>query len=597
MTAQEELTEWPDFVRVRRAIVVVDIVESVPLIERHEADVIARWRAFVRETAQHALPAHGGRLVKSLGDGMLIEFPEVHRAVDAALDMHARIETFNVRRADDERIRLRAAVHVCEVIADELDVLGHGVNLTARLAGLAGAGETVISADMRDTLLADDHIRLEDLGECELRGVSAPTRAYRVLADDDVGAIEPFGRATLADAMPTLAMLPLSGASSDPHGAMVAELVFDQLLQKLSRAPYWRVISRLTMAAYRNRTPTLDTLKTRLAADYVVSGRVYARGRYVRVSLEMADAQAQTVIWSGDTAGAEAELFADDCGYVHELGDAIGAAIVANAVRRSRTGALPTLRSYALLYGGVALMHRLSRADFERSEQMLSTLVERHPNSPEPLAWLSKWHVMRVAQGWSPSPKDDARSARALTKRALDQQSDHSLALAVDGLAAAFLLGDLDTSEQRYTAALASNPNEALAWLFLSALHTYRDRDEEAVRAVSTALSLSPLDPMRYFFDAFAANAMTAAGRYEEAIALAERSIRANCTHMPTHRAMAIAQMLSGQGDQARQSIQRLLRVHPGYTVQEFEERYAGRGSRHAAAYGRALREAGLPER
>jgi adenylate cyclase len=591
----DERTNWTDLQKVRRTVLMVDIVESVSLMERYEEDLVTRWRAFVHEVCTAVLPAHRGSLVKSLGDGLMLEFAAVPDAVAAALDIQRRIAEYNADRSYDAHIHLRAAAHVSELVKDTLDIHGRGVNLTARLMTLATAGELVVSADVRDELLAVDDLTLEDLGDCELRGIQTVTRAYRVRQGADDRVAIPTGRDTLLDARPTVAVLPLTNPVDSPEALTLAELATDQLIQGLSRSVHWRVISRLTMAAFRNRKPSLESLRGKLGCDYVVSGRVYVASGRMTIGVELAEVQGQTVTWAGDAKGPLDDLFQEACPAIQELVDRIGTSLVAREIQRSRASPLPTLRSYSLLFGGVALMHRLSKADFDRSAQLLGALVERHPKSPEPQAWLAKWHVMRAAQGWSPDPNADAQAARRLTHQALDRQSDHSLALAVDGLASGFLLSDLETSEQRYASALAANPNEALAWLFLSALHTYKDRDEQAVEAAITAQQLSPLDPMRYFFDAFAANAMTAAGRYAEAIQLAQRSIRANCTHMPTYRALAIAQVLSGQGEAARQTIQRLLTVKPGYSVREFEQRYAGRGSKHSSIYREALTEAGLP--
>jgi adenylate cyclase len=304
-----------------------------------------------------------------------------------------------------------------------------------------------------------------------------------------------------------------------------------------------------------------------------------------------------TVVWAGDAHGVLDDLTAPFNPVAGEIIAAVTAAIFEHEIRRARAQPLPTLRSHSLLYGAIGLMHRLSLQDFERAHALLEHLTERHPRAPEPRVWQAKWHVLRITQGWSADPARQAGQAHDSVQRALDQQSDHALALAIDGLIAGFLDGDLDTSERRYRQALALNPNEAFAWLFLSALHAYRDRGDEAVECANTAIRLSPLDPVRYYFDSFLANALLAAGRCEESIAVGQRSVRSNCTHMPTYRSLAIAQVMAGMPEAARQTVTRLLQAHPGYSLQEFRTRYAGRHGSHAERYEEALRIAGLPER
>ncbi len=590
-----EGSTWPGFHRERCAIVVVDVVESVRLMQQHENDVIDRWRRFVNEVRTELLPKHGGRLVKSLGDGMLLAFESVPEAALASFAMQSRTLGLNLGHAADDEVRLRIGIHCADVVVDELDIYGAGVNLTARLASLASAEQIVVSADAHDELLSDIEAQIEDLGDCELRGIEGTVRAYRI---QEPGAVvhPAMTLDTFVDSRAVIAVMPLGVKGEDAEAATLAEIVADDVISGLSASSSWRVISRMTTMVYRQRQLALDTVGAQLKATYVVSGTCIAMSGRVRVAIELADVASSSVVWAGSVHGNITDLLEENNPLAQEIIGHIAAAIFSHEIRRSRAGSLPNLRSYTLLFGAVALMHRLSRNDFDRSEGMLAQLIERHPGAAEPLAWMAKWHVMKAAQGWSQEPEELARRAHQFTQRALDKQGDHALALAVDGLVCAFLQGDLDGSEQRYQAALTANPNEALAWLFLSALHSYRGRGGEAVEAALTALRLSPLDPMRYFFDAFGANAMLAAGRNDDAIALAQRSIRANCTHVPTHRTLAIAQVACGQVDEARATVRRLLQVQPSYSIGRFLARYPGREAAHTPGYVRALREAGLPE-
>ncbi|MCW5665078.1 MAG: hypothetical protein KIT35_14710 [Piscinibacter sp.] len=584
----------PGIHRLRRAVVVVDLVDSVRLIDGDEAGVIDRWRRFVNEVRTEVLTGDGARMVKSLGDGMLLEFRHAPPAVAAALDMQRRIGRYNEGRGSDAQMWLRIGAHTCEVVADELDIYGSGVNLAARLSRIAGPGEIVISPDLRDELIPGIDVHTEDLGECEVRGLHGTVRAHRVVPVDGLPAVH--WPDSLVDARASIAVLPLRMLAAGDEAQAVAELIVDDIIQGLSVTPHWRVVSRLSTVVFRGRDVTLAELHERVGATYVLSGSAVVNGGRVTLRVELADAQHADVVWA-DSLGFEfAALLLPDHVATRPVIDGVASAIFRYEMRRSRSQPLPTLRSYTVLFAAVGLMHRLSLHDFERAWELLEQLAERHPHAPEPLAWMAKWHVMKVAQGWSHEPLAQAGKASTMTERALERQSDHALALAIDGLSAAFLRGDLDTAERRYGAAIEANPNEALAWLFLSALHVYRDRGAQAAEAAGRALSLSPLDPMRYFFDSFAATAMLAAGRYDEAIALGRRSIRANCTHLPTYRSLAIAQALSGDEAGARESVRGLLRVDPAYSIAVFRERYAGRASAHVQRYADALRSAGLPE-
>ena len=195
---------------------VVDVVESVRLMQANEADVIDRWRRFVREVRTEVLPAHGGRLVKSLGDGLLLEFESVPPAVAASLEIQRRIAPYNLEREPCATIAMRIGIHIADVVVDDMDVYGSGVNLAARLGELAAPGEVVASAEARDALTEGLDADVHDLGECFVRHLVEPIRAYRVGAAD-------MDRSFLAlddhqaDLAPTIAFIP--PMPIDPNGA------------------------------------------------------------------------------------------------------------------------------------------------------------------------------------------------------------------------------------------------------------------------------------------------------------------------------------------------------------------------------------------
>lgn len=578
---------------VSRAIVVVDVVESVRLVQAFEADVIDRWRRFVAEVRQQMLPAQGGRLVKSLGDGMLLEFDSSPKAAAVAVELHRRVAAYNLGRSAEAAIYLRIGAHTAEVFSDELDVYGAGVNLAARLCGLAAPGETVASADFRADLVEGLDPEVHDLGECELKHIRGSVRAFRLGKPAAHAHLPAFD--TLWQERPTFAVLPLHVDAHDLEAGMIAEVVCDQVIHELSLCGEWRVISRLSMVAFKGRNASLEEVAQHLKPTWVVSGRCRVIESRVRFSLEVADVRTSSVIWNEVVEGSKAELLQTEGTMGARIVESMLRAIFNFELQRSRTSALPTLNSHTLLFAAIALMHRVSAQDFMRGRGLLEQLCERHPRAPEPHAWFAKWHVMNVVQGWADDIPSAAQAGQRCAQRALDERSDHALGLAVDGLIAGLLHKNLDHSLRSYEAAIAANHNESLAWLFMSALHAYCDRGPEAAAAAEIAMRLSPLDPIRYFYDSFAAHAMLAADRTTDAILLAQRSLRANGSHIPTHRTLAIAQALAGQAQEARHSVARLLQVAPQYSVSDFLKRYPGSDSALALRSAQALKDSGLP--
>jgi tetratricopeptide (TPR) repeat protein len=328
----------------------------------------------------------------------------------------------------------------------------------------------------------------------------------------------------------------------------------------------------------------------------VLSGSYTATRTELSVHAELAEVKSGQVIWSKRLKGHLASVLVGHDTLIDRIVSGAGAAMMAREVQRAQSQALPTLESYTLLIGAIALMHRLSATDFDRARQMLEALIERAPRQATPLAWLANWHVLRVQQGWSEDPVADRRLALDRTRHALDIDARCVLALVIDGFVHTNLLKRLDIGQQQYDLALSINPNDSLACLLKGTLHAFKGEGDIAVKSTQKALRLSPLDPMRYFYDSLAATAAMSAGQFERAIELARRSLRLNRTHTSTYRAMAIAQARLGRIDDARRTVAELLRLEPTLTVTRWLERSPTSGYETGRVWADALRRAGLPE-
>ncbi len=591
---EQENSTWSTLTKVRRVIAVLDMVESVRLVANFEDDVIGRWRQFVQDVREHVLPAHQGRLVKSLGDGLMLEFPSALDAVNAVWKAHQRISACNEGCRPGAEIWLRAGIHESDIVVDDLDVYGAGVNLAARLATLAGPGETIASAQVRDNLVDGLDVDIQDLGPCYLKNMEAPQRAFRV---GPVGDSSSAWRDLSAGAHErvSVAVLPFAVQSRESAANILGDVLADDLIAQLSRQKPLQVVSRLSTTGFRDRHQNLDTVAERLGTHYVVHGTCVVDGESFRLRVQLVDTRTHEVVWSDICDGHIRDVLMGDGAWVARLTENICNALVGGEVQRALTEPLPTLQSYTILLGAISLMYRLSMTDFERSREMLNYLIERHPRATAPRAWLGKWHVMRVAQGWTQDPQADAHAAHRSVDRALQLEPHHGLALAIDGMICAYINKDFGCAAARYRAAIQANPNESLAWVGQSGLHAYSGDGDEAVACAMQAQRLSPLDPMKFYYDNFTSMALLAQGDCSGAIRYGLRSLRSNRTHGSTLRILAIAQQMEGQASEASNTVQEMLRLEPGLTVSRWMERYPGAQAPHAQAYAQALLGAGMP--
>lgn len=581
----------------QKVVLVVDLVESVRLMEADEEGTVARWRAFVSRAGAEVISKNQGRLVKSLGDGLMVEFDDPRQAVSSAIKMHALIARGNAGLRLEQHMALRAGLNSSQVYADALDIYGSGVNLAARMAGLAGPGETIVSARLRDELTDELDAAIEDLGDCYLKHVSEPVRVYRVGAAGPRPQL-PARNDYVAPLQPTIAVIPFESRSQAPEHFAIGELIADGVIGQLGRTRHLSVISRLSSTSLRGRHLGAKGAEAYLGADYLLCGSYLAMDKKLLISAELIDTKTERRLWAERLSGDLEDLFKVDSELGHAIAAAAHEAVMATEVHRAVTQPLPSLQSYSLLLGAITLMHRANQSEFGRAQAMLERLGELHGRHALPNAWMATWYVLKVAQGWSDQPERDANAALSCCNMALDKDSQSALAIAVTGQVQGYLKKDLDAAEQLYRQALACNPNESLAWLWLGMNAGFRGESEAALSATSRALALSPLDPLRYYYESLAASAAVTAGHYERGIELAKSSIRRNCAHSSTYRALAIGQALAGQVPQARASIAALLRLESSFTISQFLQRMPGARTspEHAQKLAGALRLAGLPE-
>lgn len=595
MTATPPTDPWPlpELTRARRAIVVVDVVESVRLMQEDEAGFIDRWRRFVHEVRTEVLPKHGGRMVKSLGDGMLLEFADAPSAVAATLDVQRRSAVHNnAARTQCEQIWLRSGLHLADVVVDELDLYGSGVNLAARVAGIALPGGVVATADVCEAIVPTLDGEIDDLGECHLKHWAQPQRCYRIGAA--IGAAGLTLPQIELPRGPAVAVLPLDevGPGVPP---MLGQVVAEELIRLLSRSDRIQVISRLSTSVLSGRALSTQDVGRRLGAKYVASGTMLLQGGRVRLNVELAEASLGRVVWAGSVVAPIDEIVGADEAAPSELAAGIGDAIAGIELARALALPLPNLDTYTLMVGGVTLMHRTGSTDFQRARGLLEHLAERAGRHPVPRAWLAQWHVLNVQQGWSPDPTADARQALDLTARALDTDPACALAHTVAGFAHANVLREFDLADVHYRHALDSNPNDSLAWLLSGMLKAFRGEGVDALASCDQARRLSPLDPLRYFYDALSASAAISAGEYRRAVDMARQSLRLNRSHLSTHRALTAALELDGRHEEAAQAAQELLARDPGFTVGAFIARTPGRDYGISRRIAQALGAAGVP--
>jgi adenylate cyclase len=574
-------------------VLVCDVVESVRWMEHDEDQAIACWSQFAAEVRERIAPAHEGRVVKSTGDGLMIEFQQAPQAVAAAHALHRLAKQGNERLAaqDPERqLHLRIGIHQAEVRKDAHDLYGHGVNLAARITTLAGPGEIIVTPEVRDYLTDSLDGEVEDMGECYLKHLSEPQRVYKVSQVEKVSLTASY--ATPQDLFPRMAVLPYRSRLNAPDDLGMGDLIADVVIERIAKCPNLRVISRLSTQAISD---VLQLQSNAIQTHYCLSGYFHVDGSNLTVWSQATEISSGQVLWADTQRSDLKDLLAVDSQLAAGLSEKLLDTVFGEVARRSHRSPLPTISSASLMLGGISLLHRSQPQDHEHSLKVFEALQERHPRASDIGAWIGKWYVLNTTRGYTSDTHRDANQARTSMQKALRLDPGNGMAWAMQGFIECHLERDLQAARKSLDKAIEVNPSEPYGWLFLSVLDSFEGAAAKAVEHAKTAMDLAPLDPMRYYLESLAASSHIAAHNYSQAIELCESSLKRNRSHTSTWRAYIAALVGAGRLQQARVAAQTLMRLMPQYSVSQYQRQSVAADLPFGRNIAQALKTAGIP--
>jgi TolB-like protein/tetratricopeptide (TPR) repeat protein len=395
--------------------------------------------------------------------------------------------------------------------------------------------------------------------------------------------------------VPLIAVLPFRTVLGAPEHEILGDWLAEEICRSLSRSNLIAVVSHWSSRAFDQRTVDIATVRARLAVDYCVLGTLRVGHDEIVLDADFVDTASGRILWTRQFAGPMASFLGRSAEGVSEIVAAVGRTIADDAIAHVSSRPLAELEDHRLLLAGVGLMHRPALRDFARSRELIEEAVRRAPNAAEAHAWRGKWHILSVFNGWSTDPAKDTRIAIDCTARALDINPENAFCLTIDGFAHNNLLRRMDVASRRYEEALRRNPNESLAWLLKGTMHAFRDEAATAVAATEKARRLSPIDPFQYYYDSLSATALLAAGRYEEALTFADRSLLRHDRHTSTLRAKVTALHYLGRTQEARAVGAEIMRRQPGFTVAGYLHGHPAGDHELGRRAASALRAAGIP--
>jgi adenylate cyclase len=555
------------FTHSTKVIAVVDVVESVRLMELDAHEFIDRWHGFVSYVQQH-VPPESGRMHKSLGDGLMLEFTEAQGCIRAAMAMQAWFAQGNAERPPEQHVHLRIGAHLAEFVADEYDIYGPDVNLAARIASLAGPGEIVITAALRERLHDAMPEALEDLGVCHLKHVKDPVHAYRI-GPAGSAPVVPVQSGPAQALRPRIAVLPFASYDLEVSDA-TGEALADDIVSALARSDLLQVASRMATASLARPDATIDQVQRQVGVGYVLSGRLRRQGEQLSLYAELADAHSEQVVWAHSFHGSRAEIGTPQGALRAHVVSALHGEVIRHEVERVRGRGLHALSGSTLLLGGIGLMHRLAPADLEHARAMLEHLSERWRRHAAAHAWLAQLHVLRIQQGMGCMLLGEDTLAQTHAAAAVQADPGSALALCMEGWMLLHVQARMDDAGEHYARALLAQSDHPLALLQQAELAALRGHGVEALELGRRALAAGPLEPLLYLHDHAQALAALASGDAAAAVMSARQSVRRNPRYLLSHCALAAAQVETGELPEAKRTVQRLLLLQPAFKVAAF---------------------------
>jgi adenylate cyclase len=578
------------------AILAADVVGYSRLVGTDEEGTLAALKAQRRELVDPKVEQHHGRIVKTTGDGALIEFASVVDAVRCAVDVQRGTAERNVGVPPDKRIEFRIGINVGDIVIDGDDILGDGVNIAARLEGLAEPGGVLISRAVHDQVRDRLELAFEDLGERELKNIARPVRVYRVQPPAESIAAPSRGEALALPDKPSIAVLPFTNMSGDPEQEYFADGITEDIITALSRVKWFFVIARNSSFTYKGRAVDVKQVGRELGVRYVLEGSVRRAANKVRITGQLIQAETGQHIWAEKFDGELADVFALQDQVTASVVAAIEPSLRQAEIDRARRKPTERLDAYDWYLRALPHFYTLTLEGVDEAVALLGRAIAIDPHFALAKALAARCYGWRNPQGWAAVPEEEKVTAVRLGREALQDGADDPSVLWMVGFAMWQLRVDLEGALELYDRSLALNANcpQALTlrgWALASA-----GRLDEAIPSLLQALRLSPFDPEAFFTMSAIGCAYMLARRFDEAIKWTSRALREHPTFAPALRFHAVCLVELGRMGEARDTVAHLLQLEPGLTISTLRRRVPVFDAKLMNAFLGGLRKAGLPE-
>jgi adenylate cyclase len=540
------------------AVLAADIAGYSRLMGLDEEGTLARLKAVRKTLIDPTIAAHRGRIVKTTGDGMLVEFASAVDAARCAMEVQRGMAKQNIDVPQEAEIEYRIGIHVGDIIIDDNDIFGDGVNIAARLEGIAEPGGVCISDDAQRQIRGKVDTGFDDMGVQTLKNIAEPMRAWRMRLSSTVAPALPTAATSQGPALPlpdkpSIAVLPFKNMSGDPEQEYFADGMVEDIITALSRYPTLFVIARNSCFSFKGRAVDVKQVGRELGVRYVLEGSLRKSGNRVRVTAQLVEAETGNHVWAERYDRDLADIFAVQDEITQATTIAIAPAIADAEQQRAIRKPPASLDAWGAHQRGMWHFSKASAEDNALAEKFFQRAIDLDPMFVGGYIGLSA--VLSRAKGTQ--SREEALARRAVALDGGDAEAHSRLALAL--LAG----GDHQGARAQAERALTICPNLAAAHGALGVILAYSGRPKEGIAALETCIRLDPRDPSLVNRLNQVALAHYFCRDYEASVGAAERAIRSFPDFPSPYRWLAAALGELGRTAEAKAALEKALTVSP----------------------------------
>jgi len=605
-------------------------VEGYSRLMGEDEDATITTLTTYRELMTTLIQKHRGRVVDSPGDNLLAEFGSVVDAVRCAVEIQEELRVRNAELPENKRMQFRIGINLGDVVQEEERIYGDGINIAARVEGLAEGGGICISGTVYDSIKNKLSLTYESLGEHTVKNITEPVRVYRMRVGPET-AVQPkpkrLHKAALAALVvlivaagawaiwnfyfrpppmevasvekmafplpdkPSIAVLPFVNMSDDPKQEYFSDGLTEEIITALSKTPKLFVIARNSSSVYKGKAVNVQQVSRELGVKYVLEGSVRRSGNQLRITAQLIDATTGNHLWAERYDRELKDIFATQDEITMKILTSLQVSLTEGEMARMLAKGTNNLDAYLLFLQGQGEARRMNKDGNFLSRQMAEKAIALDPKYAMAYNLLASSTVDMVYLGLSEDPRLSLKKAMELTQKAI--ALDKSLALPHA------LLGWIYTLMLQHGKGIAEcegavnlEPNSALAYFRLSLALRYAGRPKEAITMCKEAIRLDPI-PVSIYYHSLT-NAYCLTGEYEEAIAAGKKATSLGPNNLVAHAFLAAAYSLHGREEEARMEAAEVLRINPKFSVDNWAKTMPYKNEADKELIIGALRKAGL---